>query len=54
LVRAEEATVHIRAIMDDMDGMDGVAEPMTSVGKQHHNEVRQRGLPFGLEPHDQP
>jgi predicted unusual protein kinase regulating ubiquinone biosynthesis (AarF/ABC1/UbiB family) len=51
LFSALEATVHIRAIMDDMDG---VAEPITPIGKQHHNWVRQRGLPLGLEPHDCP
>jgi hypothetical protein len=38
--------VHIRAIMDDMDG---VAKPITPLGKQHHNWVRQRGLPFEAE-----
>jgi hypothetical protein len=42
-----KATVHIRAITDDMDG---VAKPITPLGKQHHNWVCQRGLPFGLEP----
>jgi hypothetical protein len=46
-----EATVHVRAITDDMDG---VAKPITPLGKQHHNWVCQRGLPFGLEAHDQP
>jgi hypothetical protein len=42
-----KATVHIRAITDDMDG---VAKPITPLGKQHHNWLCQRGLPFGLEP----
>ncbi|MEE6140563.1 AarF/ABC1/UbiB kinase family protein [Mycobacterium sp. 050128] len=46
-----KATLHVRAIMDDMDG---VAEPITPLGKQHHNWLRQRGLPFGLEMHDHP
>ncbi|CCC42919.1 ABC1 kinase family protein [Mycobacterium canetti] len=44
-------TVHARSIPDDMDG---VAEPMTPLGKQHRAWVRQRGLPFGLDPHDHP
>jgi predicted unusual protein kinase regulating ubiquinone biosynthesis (AarF/ABC1/UbiB family) len=45
------ATVHLRALMDDMDG---VAEPITRLGKLHDAWVRQRGLPHGLEPHDYP
>jgi predicted unusual protein kinase regulating ubiquinone biosynthesis (AarF/ABC1/UbiB family) len=45
------ATVHIRSIMDDMDG---VCDPITPLGKQHHAWVRQRRLPCGLEPHDEP
>ena len=43
------ATVHARAIADDMDG---AAEPSTPLGKQHDAWVRQRGLPYGLEHHD--
>ena len=43
------ATVDVRAIVNDMDG---VAEPITPLGKQHVAWVRRRGLPFGLEPHD--
>ena len=46
-----DATMHIRAIIDDMDG---IGEPITPIGKQHHCWVRQRGLPLGLEPHDYP
>jgi hypothetical protein len=46
-----DATMHTRAIIDDMDG---IAEPITPIGKQHHCWVRQRGLPLGLEPHDYP
>jgi predicted unusual protein kinase regulating ubiquinone biosynthesis (AarF/ABC1/UbiB family) len=42
------ATVHARSILDDMDG---IAEPITPLGKQHDAWVRQRGLPFGLEHH---
>lgn len=45
------ATMHARSIQDDMDG---VAEPSTPLGKQHHAWVRRRGLPFGLDPHDHP
>lgn len=48
---ALEATVYARSIVDDMDG---VAEPMTPLGKQHDAWVRRRGLPYGLEPHDHP
>lgn len=42
-------TIHARAITDDMDG---VAAPITPLGKQHIGWVRQRGLPFGLEHHE--
>ncbi len=45
------ATVHTRALADDMDGL---AEPITPLGKQHVAWVRERGLPFGLDSHDQP
>jgi predicted unusual protein kinase regulating ubiquinone biosynthesis (AarF/ABC1/UbiB family) len=45
------ATIHARSILDDMDG---VAEPITPLGKQHDAWVRQRGLPFGLEHHAHP
>lgn len=45
------ATVHARSIMADMDG---VAEPITPLGMQHDAWVRQRGLQWGLEPHDHP
>lgn len=45
------ATLHTRSIQDDMDG---IAAPSTRLGKQHHAWVRQRGLPFGLDPHDHP
>jgi predicted unusual protein kinase regulating ubiquinone biosynthesis (AarF/ABC1/UbiB family) len=43
------ATVHIRSTIDDMDG---VAEPITPLGKLHQAWVRRRGLPYGLERHD--
>lgn len=45
------ATIHARAITDDMDG---VAAPITPLGKAHDAWVRDRGLPYGLEPHDHP
>ncbi len=44
------ATFHARALLDDMDG---VAEPLTDLGKQHDAWVRQRGLPHGMDHHDQ-
>ena len=40
-----------RAIADDMDG---VAEPITELGKQHHAWVRERGLPSALDHHAHP
>jgi predicted unusual protein kinase regulating ubiquinone biosynthesis (AarF/ABC1/UbiB family) len=43
------ASVHVRALAEDMDGL---AEPITPLGKQHVAWVRQRGLPFGLEHHE--
>jgi predicted unusual protein kinase regulating ubiquinone biosynthesis (AarF/ABC1/UbiB family) len=43
------ATIHARALTDDMDG---VAAPITPLGKQHDAWVRQRGLPYGLDHHD--
>lgn len=45
------AVLHTRAIQDDMDG---VAEPLTPLGRQHRDWVLRRGLPFGLDPHDHP
>jgi hypothetical protein len=33
-----------------VDDLDGVAEPITPLGKQHIGWVRRRGLPFGLDP----
>jgi predicted unusual protein kinase regulating ubiquinone biosynthesis (AarF/ABC1/UbiB family) len=44
---ALHATFYARAMIDDLDG---VAEPITPLGKQHVAWVRQRGLPFGLGP----
>jgi predicted unusual protein kinase regulating ubiquinone biosynthesis (AarF/ABC1/UbiB family) len=47
------ATLHVtlpaRSIVDDMDG---VAEPITELGQQHHAWVRHRGLPGALDNHD--
>jgi predicted unusual protein kinase regulating ubiquinone biosynthesis (AarF/ABC1/UbiB family) len=45
------ATIHARSMYDDMDG---VAEPITPLGKLHDAWVRQRGLPYGLDVHDHP
>ncbi|OBF74831.1 ABC transporter [Mycobacterium sp. 852002-51613_SCH5001154] len=41
------ATMHARAMLDDMDG---VAAPVTELGRQHVAWVRDRGLPFGMDP----
>lgn len=46
-----QATLPIRAIFDDMDG---VTEPITELGKLHHAWVRERGLPGALDHHDHP
>jgi predicted unusual protein kinase regulating ubiquinone biosynthesis (AarF/ABC1/UbiB family) len=46
-----QATLPTRALMDDMDG---VAEPITELGKRHHAWVRDRGLPGALDHHDHP
>ena len=46
-----QATLPIRAIMDDLDG---VAKPITELGKLHHAWVRERGLPGALDHHDHP
>ncbi|ORV18032.1 ABC1 kinase family protein [Mycobacterium celatum] len=43
------ATVYARSILDDLDG---VAEPITPLGKLHDAWVRDRGLHYGMEPHD--
>lgn len=48
---ALHATLPVRSIIDDMDG---VAEPITSLGKSHHSWVRERGLPSALDHHDWP
>ncbi|MCV7220919.1 ABC1 kinase family protein [Mycolicibacterium elephantis] len=46
-----QATIPIRAIFEDLDG---VAEPVTELGKLHHAWVRERGLPGALDHHDHP
>lgn len=45
------ATLHVRSMADDMDG---IGEPFTPVGKQHHAWLRERGLPCGLGHRDRP
>ncbi|OSC40544.1 ABC1 kinase family protein [Mycobacterium decipiens] len=44
---ALRATVDARSMIDEMDG---VCAPITPLGRQHDAWVRQRGLPYGLEP----
>jgi predicted unusual protein kinase regulating ubiquinone biosynthesis (AarF/ABC1/UbiB family) len=46
---ALEATFHVRGAVDDMDG---VAEPISELGRQHVAWVRRRGLPFGTDRRD--
>ena len=46
---ALRATFHARAAVDDMDG---VAAPITELGRQHVAWVRGRGLPFGMDDHE--
>ncbi|MBW0020237.1 MAG: AarF/ABC1/UbiB kinase family protein [Mycobacterium sp.] len=45
---ALRATFHARALLDDMDG---VAGPISEVGRQHDAWVRERGLPRGMDHH---
>lgn len=51
LLAGLQACLPIRAIWDDMNG---VAEPITELGKLHHAWVRERGLPGALDHHDHP
>lgn len=44
-------TIQMRGILDDMDG---AAEPITPLGKQHIAWIVERGLPFGMDHHDHP
>ena len=46
---ALRATVRVRALADDLDGL---AEPISPLGRQHVAWVRERGLPFGLGQHE--
>jgi predicted unusual protein kinase regulating ubiquinone biosynthesis (AarF/ABC1/UbiB family) len=46
---ALRATIYARAMLDDMDGL---AAPVTDLGRQHVAWVRDRGLPFGMDHHD--
>ena len=39
-------------VFKHLDDLDGVAEPVTELGKLHHAWVRERGLPLGLDHHD--
>ncbi|NVN49353.1 AarF/ABC1/UbiB kinase family protein [Mycolicibacterium hippocampi] len=48
---ALNATIYARSLLDDMDG---VAPPVTDLGKTHDAWVRQRGLPYGMDHHDTP
>ncbi|OBI53238.1 ABC transporter [Mycobacterium sp. E787] len=43
------AAFYARAMLDDMDG---VAAPITELGHQHDAWVRDRGLPYGMDHHD--
>jgi predicted unusual protein kinase regulating ubiquinone biosynthesis (AarF/ABC1/UbiB family) len=40
------ATLYARAMLDDMDG---IAPPVTELGRRHDAWVRQRGLPYGMD-----
>ncbi|MCV7177010.1 ABC1 kinase family protein [Mycolicibacterium sphagni] len=51
ILGALRATLPARAIADDTDGL---ADPITELGKLHHAWVRERGLPSALERHDHP
>lgn len=46
---ALHAVMYGRALVDDMDG---VAAPVTELGRRHVAWVRRRGLPFGMDRHD--
>ena len=47
---ALRACIYTRGLLDDMDG---VAPPVTELGRQHLAWVRQRGLPLGVDDHEQ-
>jgi len=46
ILSALNATFHTRGVLNDMDG---VAEPVSELGKLHNAWVRSRGLPYGLD-----
>ena len=46
---ALRACIYNRALLDDLDG---VAPPVTELGRQHLAWVHKRGLPFGVNDHD--
>ncbi len=46
ILSALGATLHARAMLDDMDG---IAPPVTELGHLHDAWVRQRGLPHGTD-----
>ncbi|WP_293350846.1 AarF/ABC1/UbiB kinase family protein, partial [Mycobacterium sp.] len=49
ILTALRAVMYGRAMVDDMDG---VAAPVTELGRQHVAWVRKRSLPFGMDCHD--
>ncbi|WP_319457680.1 MULTISPECIES: AarF/ABC1/UbiB kinase family protein [unclassified Mycobacterium] len=51
ILSALNATFHTRGVLNDMDG---VAEPVSELGKLHNAWVRSRGLPHGLDRRVQP
>jgi predicted unusual protein kinase regulating ubiquinone biosynthesis (AarF/ABC1/UbiB family) len=51
ILSALNATFHTRGVLNDMDG---VAEPVSELGKLHTAWVRSRGLPYGLDHRVQP
>jgi predicted unusual protein kinase regulating ubiquinone biosynthesis (AarF/ABC1/UbiB family) len=46
-----QATLPMRSIFDDLDG---VGDAVTELGQLHHDWVRSRGLPCGIDRHDHP
>ncbi len=49
ILTALNATMYARAIVDELDG---IAAPVTDVGRAHATWVRERGLPYGMDRHD--
>jgi len=50
VLTALNATLDLRSLLDELDG---VAAPTTEIGKAHDAWVRRRGLPYGMDHHDQ-